>query len=242
MKKNRLYGYALLMLLGSMCYAKDDKHIPEQDTKSIAINQAVVLDLTPLRIVDGKSFGINPKLIHAKLVVRTQILHMLHGTSKNGTREGLYTFNDVKYTVTQLAELEAKTKLDASWIKKVKQEFTQQIKPFLDLGRGFKPQMLIFISESLRLHHRDLRNSVLLKWAETDDDMQAFNVHVHTFHDLCEFLYELLNFLDDLISSCPKAKQLFLDGLKTEREKIMYAQRFDQLLEQQLAKINKYNK
>lgn len=229
MIKKSFYGYTLCMLMSCLCEA-------------VTINTGTVLNLKLIKAIDGSSIGITEHHIHAKLVIRTQILHMLHGASKDGKREGLYTFNNIKYTVTQLVELEADNKLDPSWIKTVKQEFAKQIQPFLDLGRGFKPQMLIFISESLRLHHRDLRNSVLLKWAESDDDMQAFNAHVHTFKDLAEFLYELLNFLDDLISSCPKAKQRFLDNLKTDREKNMYAQRFDQLLEQQLTKISKYNK
>lgn len=238
-----MYGYTLCILASSLCYSKNNtEQTAQHATKAITINTGVVLELNSLRMFEGKSFGITKELIRAMLVIRTQILHMLHGIAKDGNREGLYTFNDRSYTVMQLADLEAHNKIDTTWIKHVKQEFTKQIQPFLDLGRGFKPQMLMFISESLRLHRRDFTKSILLKWAESDDDMQAFKVYVNTFHDLSEFLHELLNFLDDLISSCPKAKQQFIDNLKTEREKTMYAQRFDQLLEQQLAKISKYNK
>lgn len=242
MKKKLLYSYIACVLTIGFCYSKNNEHIAQHTTKETTLNTNVVIDSKSLRIFEGKSIGLTHEHIRAKLIIRTQILHMLHGVAKDGKREGLYIFNNEKYTVMQLAELEARNRIDATWIKHVKQEFAKQIQPFLDLGRGFKPQMLIFISESLRLHHRDFTKSILLKWAESNDDMQAFNVYVRSFHDLSEFLYELLNFLDDLISSCPKAKQQFLDNLKTDHEKNMYTQRFNQLLEQQLAKISKYNK
>lgn len=231
MIKHTLYGLTL-----SLFFAHSYAQEPQHDS---------ILTSKLLKAIDGKSFGINAELINAILIIRTQILHMLYGAAKEGHREGLYTFgtNGKKYTIAQLHQMELNKELpDKTWIKQVKHEFSMQIKPFLELGRGFKTQMLIFIEESLRLHQRKLKHSVLHKWAETDDnnDMAAFNQYVHSFHDLSEFLYELLNFLDDLMSSCPKAKQLFIDGLKTEREKKSYTQRFKQLYDQQRAKINKH--
>lgn len=229
MVKRTLYGL-ILSLFVAQSYAADSY----QDS---------ILTSKLLKAIDGKSFGISPEIINAILVIRMQIVHMLYGMLVDGHREGIYVFDGKKYTITILYQMERDKQLpDKSWVKQVKHEFSIQIKPFLELGRGFKTQMLLFIEESLRLHQRKLKHSVLHKWAETDDnnDMAAFNQHVHSFHDLSEFLYELLNFLDDLISSCPKAKLLFIEGLKTEREKKSYTQRFKQLYDQQLAKINKH--
>lgn len=232
MIKRTLYGLALSLLI-IHAYAEE----PQYDVTMVILTSKL------LKAIDGKSFGISADLINAILIIRTQILHMLHGVAKDGHREGVYTFDGKKYTIAQLYQMEVNKELpNKTWIKQVKLEFSMQIKPFLELGRGFKTQMLLFIEESLRLHQRNLKHSVLHRWAETDDnnDMAAFNQYVHTFHDLSEFLYELLNFLDDLISSCPKAKQQFIEGLKTEREKKTYTHRFKQLLDQQLTKINKH--
>lgn len=198
-----------------------------------------------LKAIDGKSFGLHGKTVRAILVIRTRILHMLHGVAqKDGSRKGSYTFNNNMYTINQMQEIENEDVIDGStlheWLKSVKADFGIQIHPFLELGRGFKPQMLILIEESLRLHRRE--DSILHMWAGEAEgqDMIAFEQNVQTFTDLSIFLHDLLNFLDDLISSCPKACKQFIDSLKTEREKRLYAQRIAQVFEKQKVKINSY--
>lgn len=234
MIRNYLYRIGLCLLL---CNISTNLHARD------VITGKVILSSNLIKAIDGKSFGIHGAMLHALLKIRTRILRMLHGVAQGQTREGLYTFGGQNYTVNELCTLESdhtdKKKL-RSWLVTVKQDFSTQIRPFVDLGRGFKPQMLIFIEESLKLHQRGNANSILLKWAETKDgeDMTAFNEYVRSFNDLAQFLHDLLNFLDDLVSSCPKAKQQFIGNLKTETEKQMYAQRFEKLFEQQKKKIN----
>ncbi len=235
MIRNYLYGVSLCLLLSSLSYT--DLHARD------IITGKVILSSNLIKAIDGKSFGIHGDMLHALLKIRTRILRMLHGAAQEQAREGLYTFDGHTYTVNELCTFESKhtdKKKLHSWLATVKEDFSIQIRPFVDLGRGFKPQMLIFIEESLKLHQRGNANSILLKWAETKDgeDMAAFNEYVRSFNDLAQFLHDLLNFLDDLVSSCPKAKLLFLGNLKTEKEKTMYAQRFNQLFEQQKKKIN----
>ncbi len=209
------------------------------------IKGATILVSKLLKAIDGKSFGLHGKTIRAILVIRTRILHMLHGTAqKDGSRLGSYTFDGNTYTVSQLQEAEDESAVAAeiihAWLNVVKADFGIQIHPFLELGRGFKPQMLILIEESLRLHRRE--DSILHMWAGEAEgqDMIAFERNVQSFDNLSVFLHDLLNFLDDLISSCPKACKQFIDSLKTEREKIAYAQRIKQVFEKQKAKINSY--
>jgi hypothetical protein len=195
-----------------------------------------------LSTFDGKSFGMSSDKIHAQLIMRTQILQMLYGVAKDGKRQGLYTFKGDLHTIEQLHKITFDDHTEEkALLEHVKADFETRIKPFIEMGRSFKPQMLLFIGESLRLHKRNHPSNILLRWAETDgnNDMEAFYTYVNSFKDLSEFLYDLLNFLDDLISSCPKAKQLFIDNLKTEKEKKVYEQQFQKLFEQQKTKINR---
>lgn len=233
MIKNMFYSLTLSLLLASSLQAEPSKG-------PIAGN--TILNLPLISALDGKSFAIEANKIRAKLIMRTQLLQMLYGVAKGGAREGFYTFKGNIYTIEQLNKVtfsdptEEKTLLEH-----VKADFEVRIQPFIEMGRSFKPQMLIFIGESLRLHKRNHPHNILLRWAETDgsNDMEAFYSYVNSFKDLSEFLYDLLNFLDDLISSCPKAKQQFIDSLKTENEKRTYEQQFKKLFEQQKTKINK---
>ena len=176
------------------------------------------------------------------LIIRTHILHMLHGTLKNGNRIGSYTFGNQQYTVKQLYDAEKNGTIDKqtlqSWLPAVKQDFAIKIEPFLELGRGSKPEMLILIEESLRLHRR--QNSILHMWAQEPegDDMIGFDREVQSFVNHYVFLNDLLNFLDDLISSSPKGCTQFLESLSTEQERKVYAQRFHDVFERQKQKIN----
>lgn len=233
MIKRITYGLCICILVSSAISYND------------MITGKVILSSKIIPAIDGKSFGLHGELLHALLQIRTRILNTLYGVAKGDKREGLYTFEGSHYTVEQLCSLETSGQLVAkkrdAVLAKVKEDFTTQIRPFVELGRGFKPQMLLFIDESLTLHKRNHHTSVLFKWAETkdgDDDMWAFREYIRTFNNLDQFLFELLNFLDDLVSSCPKAKQQFIDSLKTEKEKLVYADRFNKLFEQQKKKIN----
>ena len=234
MIRNYLYGISLCLLLNSI---STDLHAKD------IITGKVILSSKLIHAIDGKSFGIHGDMLHALLKIRTRSLRMLHGAAQGQAREGLYAFDGHTYTVNELCAVESKhadKKKLHNWLVTVKKDFSIQIGPFVDLGRGFKPQMLIFIEESLKLHQRGNAHSILLKWAETKDgeDMAAFNEYVRSFDDLAQFLHDLLNFLDDLVSSCPKAKQKFIDSIKNEQDKKMYAQRFEKLFEQQKKKIN----
>jgi hypothetical protein len=69
--------------------------------------------------------------------------------------------------------------------------------------------MIILIGESCEKHNRS--NSLLLDWAriEGDDETESFNKQVTNFTIFHEFCTDLVNFLEDLIRSCPKAQQQF---------------------------------
>lgn len=211
-----------------------------EQTRKVTGNTILVSKL--LKLIDGKSFGIDGKKIRAMLIIRTHVLHILYGTIKNGNRIGSYIFNNTNYTVKQLYEAEKRGTIDKqtiqTWLKSVKQDFAIKIEPFLELGRGSKPEMLILIEESLRLHKR--QNSLLHMWAQEPegDDMIGFDREVQSFADHYIFLNDLLNFLDDLISSAPKGCAQFMESLSSQKERQLYAQRFHDVFEKQKQKIN----
>lgn len=234
MIKNMFYSITFGLLLAGSLQAEPTKG---------PITGNVILKSPVISTFDGKeSFGLGGDKIHAQLIMRTQILHMLYGIAKDGRREGFYTFNDNLYTVEQLHKLTFSNPTEEkTLLEHVKADFEKRVEPFIEMGRSFKPQMLLFIGESLRLHKRNHPSNILLRWAETDgtNDMEAFHTYINSFKDLSEFLYDLLNFLDDMISSCPKARQQFIDNLKNDKEKKVYEQQFKKLFEQQKTKINK---
>jgi hypothetical protein len=61
--------------------------------------------------------------------------------------------------------------------------------------------------------------------------VQSFDAHF-------TFLNDLLNFLDDLISSAPKGCAQFLESLSNPQERKKYEQNFHIVFEKQKQKIN----
>lgn len=92
---------------------------------------------------------------------------------------------------------------------KVKQEFEAKLAPFAKSARGAKGQMLVLIAESCGKRHRP--DSLLLKWADTaeGDEMKFFQDQIVSFRTLDQFCSDLVNFLEDLMHSCPKAMAEF---------------------------------
>ena len=197
-----------------------------------------------LSIIDGRF--LNGNKIHITISIISKLHNMLKGIKKEGTYEGLYPLHGDAYSIKQLALLEKehpelKHELE-QFLKEVKADFSKQIQPFLVMARGAKSQMLLFIEESLKLHRR--QGSILHMWAEAKEgrDMLAFNVHVTTFEKLEQFLEDLMNFLQDLICSCPRARKQYIDIKRTAREKQNSERFFARMFTQQKNKINNYKK
>jgi hypothetical protein len=202
------------------------------------MSSPTILTSKLLSTIDGKSFGVDGPLIRALLIIRTRLSHILFGVKKIG----LYSYQNEMYTAKDLYDMEQRELFSAQTqqelLRIVKLDFAEKIEPFLELSNGSKPQMLILVEESLKLHRR--QNSFLHKRAQApeSDNKTLFHREVQSFGDLYYFLHDLLNFLDDMISSCPKARTQFIAALKTEKERQLYLQRFTELFERQKHKIN----
>jgi hypothetical protein len=99
----------------------------------------------------------------------------------------------------------------------VKKEFEDAVGPFLNNARNVKEPLIMLITESCTKHNR--LNSLLLDWAkiEGEDESDSFNKGVNNFAIFSEFCKDLVNFLEDLVRSCPKAQQQFRK-LKAEHD------------------------
>ena len=90
----------------------------------------------------------------------------------------------------------------------MKQNFNKIVTPFLGQARGAKEPMFLLISESCT--KRNHPKSLLLDWAHSSgDEMESFDRSVTSFALLDGFCGDLVNFLGDLVHSCPKAKAQF---------------------------------
>lgn len=64
-------------------------------------------------------------------------------------------------------------------------------------------------------HKRNRANSLLLRWAQSENqsEKELFTTHIKTYKALGELCMDLLNFTEELLSSCPKAMKAFNDLL-----------------------------
>jgi hypothetical protein len=156
--------------------------------------------------------------------VRREINIMLIGNkTKNGSHIGIYTFENNHYTVQELASLEQEVKRTNNdtlgnklniLLEQVKKEFIIKVDPFMESARGTKHQMLILIEEST--HKRNKKNNFLLKWADAPEGNEEtiFLKEVQSFGALEAFAQDLLDFLGDLVRSCPKGRAQFIERVQ----------------------------
>lgn len=154
---------------------------------------------------------------------RAMLAFMLGDLQPNGQRKGKYNFNGKFYSVKDLSCLEQeiqnstdKKDLDTKAalqevLTHAKADFIVQSSEFIENGRGAKQIMIILIQEDCQKRNR--LDSFLLEWAKTKEGQEStmFERHINNFTDYYHFLADLINFLLDLVHSCPKAEAQFKD-------------------------------
>lgn len=201
-------------------------------------NENVILDSAIIRTADGHFITYDD--IGIMLQLREYLRTILYGTKdSHGTIVGPYTFDNTAHSLRSLTILEKK--LDANlrnkWLKEVRDAFKERTKDTKKRAEGTKTQQYMYIKESCRLHNRT--NSVLLLWAQAPEGKEddAIDTYVLSFYDMAKFVIDLMNFLDDMISSCPKAKKQFLDRIPNTQEREKLNTLLNHILEQQKTKI-----
>lgn len=189
-KKNVLLSLPLLIPGILNARLSDDAH---KTHIKFTANAALIKE------ADG-TFGLNGLAIQQMMSVRKGIRIIQFGKKIKGTQHvrGAYsiTGDHKKYALKQLASIEARaqTKKDQKLLKnikktleEVKKDFSRITTPFLHQAHEMKSLTLPLIREWCK--KRDRKNSLLLKWNETQqDEMELFNALVTSCHVLDVFL------------------------------------------------------
>lgn len=127
-----------------------------------------------------------------------------------------------KQTASSMVALEqAATLNDADFMRSslehFKQSFNAKAYVYLDSARGAKEQMLLLMEESCQ--KRDRMDSFILRWADAPEGSETVlsEKEIVTFKHFDLFLSDLLNFLEDLTYSCPKAFGQFVAKYRAKR-------------------------
>lgn len=162
--------------------------------------------------LDGIPFMLDGVAIHQMLITLRKIMHMQAG-QKDGTKMiGHYSFNNEKFSIRQLAELEKVYPTDPQLVALLdfaKHDFIKTTEPFIKGIEPAKKLLLSLIDEFCEKRNR--RDSVILAWthAQNGNEGKIFNQHIRNFSEFNVFLCDLTLFLKDLIHSCPKAREQY---------------------------------
>jgi len=219
-----MYRCTSMMMILLSCYAV-----------TCAQEAGNVINLCPdiIDMIDGKSYGIHGELVGAVYKIARDVQAMQLGRRTQQGRVGTYTFEGQPHSIKSLALIEKevnatlqtaknndraaaekrKVALNAL-LKTMKQDFNKIVGPFLGQARGAKEPMFLLISESCTKRNRP--KSLLLNWARSsEDEMVTFDKSVTSFAHFEDFCRDLVDFLGDLVHSCPKARAQF-EQLKEE--------------------------
>lgn len=154
------------------------------------------------------------------LITPTDINNLyLFGKAINHILEGPYTIIDKVYTVSDLVKIEQDLLAGKkgvitqgmlrSLLQNIRITFLESSKKCMVAAHGNKNQFVLLIhewcSKRSRLHSR------LKTWSEIGDheEKDHFEKNIITFKLFEEFCSDLLTFLSDIVTSCPKAHKKF---------------------------------
>lgn len=230
--------YTIIILYSSLAmgslYAKDTEILKKKS------DDATIIDSAILRTADGHFITYDD--IGIMLQLREHLRIMLYGSKNHdGVITGPYTFDNKAYCLRTLtlSEKNINQETKESWLTDVRNAFKERTKETKKRAEGTKTQQYLYIEASCTLHNRP--DSILLRWAKAPEGKEddAIDVYVTSFYEMSTFVIDLMNFLDDMISSCPKAKKQFLDRIPDEQEREKVHRLLNHIFEQQKNKIKK---
>lgn len=129
----------------------------------------------------------------------------------------LYTDATWQDAVTEAqARFDTKMQKLRSAVSVMIEDFLTMTAPFMGFMR-FKDQLLGLIQESC--DHRHNKNCFLLRWGEEEAGKEGALIRreIKTFKGFEKFCIDLTDYLGDMAESCPKAKKMFIDILKKNK-------------------------
>lgn len=162
------------------------------------------------RFIDGFSFGIDGNMFALMLKIRRDLKQIMFGNKES---VGHYSYGNKIHTLEQLiplAKRNSKKSKEFNYIlHTVKQDLDIHLTQYAQLAKGVKKYMLIFINESCQKHGR--KSSILQNWAKVREGYESAQLQ-RDLTDLAtclQFCTDLVNFLEDMCDSCPKAQEQF---------------------------------
>jgi hypothetical protein len=182
----------------------------------------IVLESAVIKIADGSLINAD-KIEFISKFRRTLLAFILGDQLPNGQRKGKYFFNGAFHSIESLARIEEELKGSTTpkdsaaqlalqeLLTYAKADFIVKSSEFIESGRGSKNIMIVLIQEDCQKRNR--LDSLLLEWAKTKEGQEStmFEHQINNFGDYYHFLADLVNFLLDLVHSCPKGHAQFKD-------------------------------
>ena len=202
-------------------------------TASILIAQGaaqadhILLKSPLLDFIDGKSYALNGKVYGLILQVRKKVREMTYGKkNKDEQLVGLYNFDNCAHTITSLSEIEQNIYESGdeqkiielqNLLAKIKEDFLEVTKGYVENIRPFKNQILGLLEKSCQAHNKP--NSFLLKWGEEldGDEGKLLREEILSFKEFKQFCLDLTTYLEDMAYSCTKARALFLELIRQKK-------------------------
>lgn len=206
-----------LLVFSNIAFSRDQEPIHQHNSTPIQVPS----------IVDGTPFGINGHEIKKMIYIIREVEKLCFGIQDptNKVRKGQYTFQGMPHCVASLAEYELEQELLTPAIKQELKtllktaidDFIKIATPFVEQARGVKAVTLNFMKEWAEKHDRE--NSSILNWAKEKDghEFDTFRQEVTSFEKLYNFCQDLISFTSDLIQSCPRGWQQFLELQKKKK-------------------------
>jgi hypothetical protein len=193
-----------------------------------ASEKVIRLESPVIKLSDGTFINAD-KIEFIRKFRRTLLSFILGDQLPNNQRKGRYLFYGKWHSIESLAcieqELMSALQVERNNEKKVaieeqlcalkellthaKADFIVQSSEFIESGRGSKNITIVLIQEDCLQRNRP--DSLLLDWARTKEGQEStmFEQQITSFGNYYHFLTDLVNFLLDLVHSCPKAEQQF---------------------------------
>ena len=172
-------------------------------------------------IVDGTPFGINGYEIKKMIFIMKEIEKIIHGTLNPSTkqRKGKYSLREHFYTIEELIAIEKNIhtfdkhmELELEQVlNQAQEDFIKINEPYLEQAQSGKLVTLKLMDEWAINHNR--KESYILDWAKEEpghefDSFRKNALSLDTFYLFCN---DLISFLSDLILSCPRGWQQFIE-------------------------------
>jgi hypothetical protein len=184
--------------------------------------KTITLESSVIKVADGTFINAD-KIEFIRKYIRTLFSFLLGDQLPDHKRKGKYFFCGKWHSIQSLARIEQEISnssekthsemlLDLQeLLTHAKADFIVQSAEFIESGRGAKNIMIILIQEDCQKHNRP--DSLLLEWARTKEGQEStmFERQITSFGHYYHFLTDLVNFLLDLVHSCPKAELQFKD-------------------------------